>query len=1144
MFFIVHLSSLNAQNNNVISNQIIKKVSTNDSIVLHNQSIVPNSFVIEKIDTSYYNINYFSSILYFKKKVLEDSLLVKFRVFNFSFSKSYQQFNYDSIKYNFFAKDKYIPYIYNSNTNVSSTNASIDFGKLNYNGSFGRNISFGNNQDAVFNSQLNLNLNGYVGDSIEMNATITDNNIPIQPDGTSQRINEFDRILLQFKKKNTQLSLGDIDLRQNKNYFLNFYKRLQGISLNISKNNNHNFNLTGAIARGKFNRYVFNGQEGNQGPYRLQGANGETFFIVLANTERVFVDGELLKRGEDLDYIINYNTGEVLFTPKRTITKDKRIQIEFEYAERSYLNSMIYASNQFSISKKLDVSISFYNNSDAKNSPINQQLDVNQKQFLANLGNNFQQAFYPFATIDSFSVSKILYKKVVNPNNNNDSIYVYSTNKDSARYNLNFIEVGANKGNYISFFNGANGKVYQYVSPINNLPQGNFEPALFLVTPKKQQIISVGTNYKLKNNIIWQNEFAYSNFDVNTLSSLNKAENKGFALKSFLQKNSHFNEKYTLQTLVQYEYVNQNFKPIERLRPVEFARDWGLPILPNQATEHLPKLVLVFSDKNNNSLQLSSEAYIRNDGFEGYRQQFQINKKLNQWLLKSNISYNFNSTLINDGFFFKPIVDLSKRFKNLNNIEFSVNYSLENNQQKNKLNDSLTANSFWFETISANLKSNNSNNNKWSISYFTRSDKLPLGKEMIKVDRSNNYNFSIDLFENEYRLLRLNATYRELNIYNENLTNLKPDKSLLNRTEYTFTEWNGFINGYVLYEIGAGQEQRRDFSYVEVPAGRGQYTWNDYNNDGIAQLNEFEISPFLDQAKYIRIFTPTNQFIKANYNTFNYSLNIQPKVLAKNINNKFIKTVFEKFGIISSLQTNNKITSQGNFSFNPFVNDIEDTALINTTKNFTNTFLINRASSIWGVDISLINNNSKSLLTYGVEARTLRETIIKTRYNFIQKFSSEVLIKFNNNNLSTPSFANRNFAIEGFFIEPKISYVYQTLFRIQISHLLQRKKNNELLGGEESLSKSLSIETKYNNSNSSSLQAKFTYAQVSFMGARNTTTSFIMLDGLLPGKNYLWNIDFTKRLKNNFELSLSYEGRKVGESRLINIGRASIRAIL
>jgi hypothetical protein len=69
------------------------------------------------------------------------------------------------------------------------------------------------------------------------------------------------------------------------------------------------------------------------------------------------------------------------------------------------------------------------------------------------------------------------------------------------------------------------------------------------------------------------------------------------------------------------------------------------------------------------------------------------------------------------------------------------------------------------------------------------------------------------------------------------------------------------------------------FIYYEVPAGTGQFAWIDYNADGVQQLNEFELAAFPDQAKFIRLLTPTNEYTKANYITFNYSLNITPRAV-------------------------------------------------------------------------------------------------------------------------------------------------------------------------------------------------------------------------------------------------------------------------
>ncbi|HLA52734.1 MAG TPA: hypothetical protein VK618_05500, partial [Flavitalea sp.] len=96
---------------------------------------------------------------------------------------------------------------------------------------------------------------------------------------------------------------------------------------------------------------------------------------------------------------------------------------------------------------------------------------------------------------------------------------------------------------------------------------------------------------------------------------------------------------------------------------------------------------------------------------------------------------------------------------------------------------------------------------------------------------------------------------------------------------------------------------------------------------------------------------------------------------------------------------------------------------------------------------------------------------------------------------------------------------------------------------------SANTEIKYNLLQNTSIQGKFTYNTIRFTSLEavpnvNSTASYILLDGLLPGKNYLWNLDVSKRLSRNLEMNIQYEGRKPGTSRVVHVGRASIRAML
>ena len=131
--------------------------------------------------------------------------------------------------------------------------------------------------------------------------------------------------------------------------------------------------------------------------------------------------------------------------------------------------------------------------------------------------------------------------------------------------------------------------------------------------------------------------------------------------------------------------------------------------------------------------------------------------------------------------------------------------------------DSLQSNSFdrliWRAFIE---KGDTNSNNFYQLSYSEIYDYLPDINSLGFAQKSENVNFEFRLSKNRNSSLSGKTSYRRLNIRNEELANQDPENTLLGRLQYDLRALKGFLSSNTFYQIGSGQENRREFSFLQV----------------------------------------------------------------------------------------------------------------------------------------------------------------------------------------------------------------------------------------------------------------------------------------------------------------------------------------
>ncbi|EGV42109.1 hypothetical protein BZARG_495 [Bizionia argentinensis JUB59] len=1128
------------------SNYKTKTVAVTDSIRIDSVSINSSFFSLKKldasfIDESYYEVDFAKAILKLKKPIDADSIVINYLAYPEFLTKTYRQLDDKIILAN--TNNQQLLYKFSQSSEQSNF---MPFDGLTTTGSISRGVVIGNNQNSVLNSELDLQITGKLNDKVSLRASIQDSNVPLQEAGYSQRLDEFDQVFIELFSDNWKIRAGDVDLENTDSYFGNFTKRVQGLAVNAKLNHDAastNLFAAGALVRGQYTTSQFTAQEGNQGPYKLKGSNAELYVLIVSGSETVYVNGIALERGENKDYIINYNAGEIIFNSTFPITSEMRITVDYQFSERNYSRLVVFGGAKYD-SEKFKIGVSIYSENDSKNSPLQQNLSEDQVEILANAGDDKSLMVAPSSSPEAYNENRILYKKELI---NGIEAFVFSNNPEDELYSARFMPVGFNQGNYIisDEFNGeqinAISTIFKYIEPIAGEPQGNYEPIIQLVAPTKLQMAIVNGSYAPTEQTNIDFEVAGSKNDLNLFSNIDNENNDGFAGKikvdqAIIKKDSLWN----INAMIDTDFVQEDFRSVQRIYNAEFNRDWNLdqPTMANQTV--VPQLgnQLFFKtglrtfhpEKGLASYQFEHLNYSEN--FNGNRHVTFADLHLNKWHILSNSSFltanSINST--------------SNFIRSYNRITYSLNkawvgtrLALEDNEQKDKITKEYTALSQRYKSYEVFTGIGDSTKVFAEIGYKHRVNDSVRDGNLQKVNTSNTFYIDSRIIKNTKTNLSIYANYRTLKDTGKNTEN---ENSLNSRIIFSQRFFDQLVFWNTVFETNSGTLPQQEFTYIEVESGQGVYTWIDYNSNGIQELEEFEISQFPDEADYIRVLLPNQVFIKTHQNRLSQLLTLNPQQWI-NSKNSFKKLLSRFHNQTSYLVDRREKRSGNNFNLNPFEgSEVDQLAL---QLNFRNVLFFNRGKQHYTTSYTYLSNSSQNTLSFGFIENNLQSHKLQFTHKFATSWLANLESSFNNNISISENYASKNFDIDESNINPKISYLLNDNTRFDIFYQYTSKENT-ISNFETLKQQKYGAAFTFANFQQSAISGEFNYFKNDFAGSANTAVAYQMMEGLQPGKNFTWSVLAQKKLTSFLDLNLTYYGRKSETSTIIHTGNVQLKA--
>lgn len=1007
-------------------------------------------------------------------------------------------------------------------------------------GSLVRGFSVGSNRDFSLNSGLRLQFSGKLTQDLEVAASLTDENTPLQPEGTTQTLQEFDKVFVELRGKNVSATLGDFVLDMQGTEFGRVNRKLQGARATAdlrSDDVNGNFTLAGAVTRGKFNTMQFNGLDGVQGPYRLTGRNRERGIIVIAGSERVYINGERQVRGETNDYTIDYSLGEVTFTTRRLITSVSRITIDYEYTDRQYSRSLFATQASTGLfSDRARLTLSYFREADNPDAPIDVVLSDSAKAVLAAAGGDRSKAVLSgVSPVDSggfyIQVDTLLAT-------GRTTFYRYAPGDPNAKFNLSFSFVGQGQGEYVRQQAGI--FVWQGEG------RGDYLPLRFLPLPTLQQVFDAAVDLAPTGDLRIGGEFAHSSSDLNRFSVVpgNLRDGNAFVFRAgYAPKDMRIGATNlgSLELTFKKRRTDSRFQALDRTKEIEFNRKWGVDTLQDQR-EDLLEAGMKYRPADAVEVGGNYGSFSRGTGTRSNRWDASL---VTHGQGIPHVDYLIERIKSED----EPSNSLSAWLRQKGTLSYGLgvvvprfHYEGEDRSLTGLSDDSSRPGSLRFDDFGPGFALTNLGKFSASIDLGWRNERAWLAGAVVPQARTFTQAYAARLSEWENLSTSLDVTLRKRLFSDEfQAAGNSNIQTVLVRNQTRYTPLQRGIETDLFYEAATQQSSRLERIFVRVAKSTGSYRYlGDLNNNGIADDNEFVPTRF--DGDFVPITVPSDQLLPIIDLKASARVRITPSRFLAGTEG-FLRTVLSALSSETYARVDEK-SREGNLReiyllhFSKFQND---SRTLTGSQLFSQDLLVLDGNPSISGRLRYSERHGLNNFNGGVERNFGKERSIRLRFRLIPEIAQQIDFANKDDRVTGDSFSSRLRDIQGDELTFDFSYRPEQRFELGLKIGTSTSTDRHPVPAIEASLNSQSLRMSYAFEGSGQARAEFTREEVRFSRAADVFP-YELTGGRVAGKTWLWRAGLEYRLTNFLQANVAYDGRTEGGGPVIHTARAEVRA--